>query len=516
MPQAQPTDRTGAPSRARGRGLSALAVLACLAAALLLPSSGASAADRARLQTTTLITRALDGGLPNGPSDDAAISDDFRDASVLAFESGATNLVRARTRPGLTNVYFIRRRRPYRNDGSPWIPGRTVLASRGRAGAPANGSSFGAQVDGFNSYSPLGARFYAPHCVAFLSDASNLVGHDTNGRTDAFVYFLRTHHLERVSVTSAGRQGNGTTSAVSVNGNCSEVAFVSDSTNLARATHGRRQVYVRYLGGRVPGTAAPQPRRLLRRTVLVSTSRSGRPGNGDSFEPAFAKKTPGDLVFVSRATNLAAGTGGHAELYLHSDRRRSAALVTRAPGGQPGNGDSDQPAIQDVGSWIAFRTAATNLAGDPGGHTQIARTRVASHRFGFVSLSFGRLGNGDSSDPRITNSGYYVSFTTAASNLGTRASRSGPADTNGLPDVYLYTGVRNLTLRESVDSSAGQLSAPAQDAALSQFANYIFFDTSDPLADLRFAGGAGLRGTAGEAQGGLALRQIYMRYLGPE
>ncbi len=489
--------------------------LACLAAGLpclLASPASAQPIDRASVQTTVLMSRAIGGGLPDGPSTNPAVSDDLRDASVLTFQSSATNLVQATVSADTTNVFYIPRRRPYVNDGSPWMPGPTLLASRGRGG-PANGSSYDPVVDGLNSYSPLGPRYYAPHCIAFLSDASNLVPHDTNHATDAFVYWLRSRRLERVSVGRHGRQANGATTGVAVNGDCSEVAFVSSATNLARGTHGAREVYLRYLGGLLPGSTAPTPRRLVGATVLVSATRSGHPANADSFDPAFGSRTPGDLLFVSRAANLTAGTGGVSQIYLHRFRHAGVRLVTRGSDGRPGNGDSDEPSMQDIGTWAAFRTRATNLAGPTEGHSQIARTQTGSGRFAFVSTVAGAPGDGDSSEPHVTNSGFYVSFTTDASNLATSAGGGRP-DSNGASDVYLWTGVRHLTLRESVASVDGtQLSGASADSALSEFANYVFFDSADSLADRLFARTAGLLGLPpAEAQ----MRQVFMRYLGPE
>jgi Tol biopolymer transport system component len=62
--------------------------------------------------------------------------------------------------------------------------------------------------------------------VAFFSDATNLVPHDTNGVGDIFVRDLRTGRAERVSVLSSGGQFARETEApvISADGCC--VAFV--------------------------------------------------------------------------------------------------------------------------------------------------------------------------------------------------------------------------------------------------------------------------------------------------
>ena len=63
----------------------------------------------------------------------------------------------------------------------------------------------------------------------------------------------------------------------------------------------------------------------------------------------------------------------------------------------------------------------------------------------------GDLGDGDSTDPFIGNSGFYISFQSDASNLGVNAlGRLG--DFNDRTDAYLYTAVRDLTLVQSCSS----------------------------------------------------------------
>ena len=74
------------PSRDRGSPSRLIAFLAA-----------ADVASAGRRQTTELISRAADGGTPNGPSTNAVISGDRRYARVIAFESDASDLVRGDT-----------------------------------------------------------------------------------------------------------------------------------------------------------------------------------------------------------------------------------------------------------------------------------------------------------------------------------------------------------------------------------------------------------------------------------
>jgi hypothetical protein len=113
-----------------------------------------------------------------------------------------------------------------------------------------------------------------------------------------------------------------------------------------------------------------------------------------------------------------------------------------------------------------------------------------------ISARHGSVGNGDSQDPVIGNAGYYVTFQTDASNLGVNAlGREG--DGNGMPDIYLYTDVRKITLVQSVLEKAQPVPGGGEHPSMSFYANYIVFDSPAPLGDRE-----------GE-------HQVYMRYLGP-
>jgi hypothetical protein len=119
---------------------------------------------------------------------------------------------------------------------------------------PANGSSSGAAVSGDNRKTRL---------AAFHSSASNLVRHDTNGKTDVFVWRrprgrrgLRLRHLAGklilASVNGHWDQGNGDSTNPSLDGSLTSpphcVAFQSTATNLnARDSDRVSDIFVRNL-----------------------------------------------------------------------------------------------------------------------------------------------------------------------------------------------------------------------------------------------------------------------------
>src|SRR5689334_9986373 len=254
----------------------AIVVFPWALAVLAVPA--AHAATPPRMQ---LISQALGGGIPNGPSQDAAISQDQQLASLVALDSVASSMMRCHTN-FLTALFLLRPKKPLSLKGRTGGRGTTVLASRGMGGQRANGRSYGPDLDG--------EQRHTPRCLAFVSDASNLVPGDTNGVADAFILFLRSGKIRRVSIGSGGQQANGATYEVKVDGHCDRVAFVSDATNLAMTSArklswrsavttappaGVKQVYVRMLDERTDNSG------LHGMTFLASASATGEAGNAD-------------------------------------------------------------------------------------------------------------------------------------------------------------------------------------------------------------------------------------------
>lgn len=127
-------------------------------------------------------------------------------------------------------------------DAAPVIDGRSVVLSDGvlvfrrseaaevsreltRVSVPPAGGA----ADGPSSEPALSAD--GRH-VAFVSLATNLVPGDTNGVADVFVHDRGTGALHRVSVSSAGEQGNGPSGKPVISGDGRVIAFLSTASNL--------------------------------------------------------------------------------------------------------------------------------------------------------------------------------------------------------------------------------------------------------------------------------------------
>jgi hypothetical protein len=393
-----------------------LAALAALAAALPEASHGQ------RNTTTTMLSRATDGGTPNGASTNAVISGDLRYSRIIAFESEATDLVSGDTN-GHKDVFAIRRAGSFGNNGSAWRPGATQLVSRGPNG-PAVGPSFDPAVDG---------NF--PHkatCVAFLSDATNLVSGDTNGQTDAFLAKAPNFTPRRVSLPG-NKQSAADTTQVAVSGDCSRTAFVTGS-----------KLYVR----------------VGSKTKALSTTSNPR-------DPSFAAFESNHLVFgaTGGVYMSSSGTGkprrlakGANPAYDHARRRKVIAY------------EKSRSGIQQ----IAFR--------------EIGRGEQYASRYR------GTFGNRDSRDPVIVNTGFFIGFESDATNLPTKTSGA-KEDRNGETDAYLFTGTRSVTALESVDGANDPFSTGGQRPSTSYYRNYVVFDSSAnngnaaPQVYLRYLGG---------------------------
>ena len=545
------------------------ALISVCVLALLCAVPAADGASPPRMQ---LISRAAGGGFPNGPSHDGVISQDRQFASLVAFDSDASNIVRGDTN-GLTDVFLVHRRKPFGLKGPPWRRGKTVIASRGMGGKPANGRSYGPDLDG--------EQLHAPRCLAFVSDASNLVPGDTNGVADAFILFLRSGRIRRVSIGSAGQQANGATYEVKVDGHCDRVAFVSDATNLgltgsnrlswrsavtAAAPAGVKQVYVRMLDSRTDNNG------LRGMTFLASANAAGQPGDADSSQIAFARSGGGcgrqgrcgsfsgeAVAFASRADNLTPGdTNGVSDVYLRSFPRRfvrmrfphttrvlgekvrstlvgvgplqlRTTLLSTGLGGAPANGASDEPAVNDSGDVAAFRTAAANVVpGDSNGATDVVRVDTLHGTKTLVSRTRGgQFVNADSGRPAIGRTGEDILFESSAGNFNGN-------DKNCTGDIYhLDIPHHNNQILTSLDSlnrvpnapygtpaaCPSTIAAPQVNPSVSNYLNYAVWEASFPILDVPLANrlfrGMSLDNAAALSRSDPALHQVYMRYIGP-
>jgi len=229
--------------------------------------------------TTYRVSLSNSGGQGNKSSSEPRITPSGR---FLVFDSIASNLVKGDTNSA--SDIFVR-------DLSAHHTYRVSVSNAGRQG---NKGSYSGKISGNGRY------------VAFESFASNLVKGDTNGgvaTTDAFVRDRVAHRTYRVSVSSAGRQGNGFSSDPVISDNGRYVAFESAATNLVKGdTNNHVDVFVRD--------------RATHRTFRIDVSYSGRQGNAAGQDPSITSDGR-FVVFDSQSSNLVPGdTNGRTDVFI--------------------------------------------------------------------------------------------------------------------------------------------------------------------------------------------------------
>jgi len=185
------------------------------------------------------------------------------------------------------------------------VNGTTERISVDSAGAQGNSSS-GVPTEGDGAFSTDG-RY-----VVFVSKASNLVAGDTNLKSDIFVRDRQLGTTLRVSLDSAGVQGNNDCYDHVISGDGRFVVFASFATNLVSGdTNGASDVFLRDL--------------QLGTTERVDLGPSGAQANNTSGAPSIS--ADGRYIsFDSQASNLVLGdTNGFADAFVR-DRTNGCGL----------------------------------------------------------------------------------------------------------------------------------------------------------------------------------------------
>jgi len=343
----------------------------------------------------------------------------------------------------------------------------SVLAAQSRSKTTSNAevvrasvSFAGAQGNQLSSDSliSLDARY-----VAFSSDATNLVPGDTNAVRDVFLRGRDGFATERLSVDSAGVQGNGLSSVSDpcpISDDDRYVVFYSDATNLvAGDTNGVRDVFVRD--------------RLLGTTTRVSVSSAGVQGNGRSSEPTIS--ADGRYVaFYSDATTLVPNdTNLVRDCFVRDLQTNTTTRISVSSAGAEGNALSSGPIIAAGGRYVAFYSSADTLvAGDTNAFRDCFVRDLQTNTTTRVSLSStGAQGNKLSSEPTISADGRYVCFYSDATNLVS-------GDTNAVRDVFVRDRTTNTTTRVSISSTGSQGNARSERQAISGNGRFVVFDSN--------------------------------------
>jgi Tol biopolymer transport system component len=273
--------------------------------------------------------------------------------------------------------------------------------------------------------------------VAFYSHAANLVPGDSNEISDVFVHDQATRVTQRVSVSSTGGQGNGYSCRPSISADGRYVAFESHAFNLVPGdANGAYDIFVH---DRVTGV-----------TERVSVSSAGEQAN-DHIDYCAITADGRYVAFSSSASTLVSGDTSGPDVFMHDRVTGVTELVSVSSAGEVGNDRSSEPAISADGRYVAFISSASNLVPDDtnGLPDAFTRDRVAGTTARVSVSSDGEEGNDSSIGPAISADGRYVAFYSCASNLV-------PGDANGsYPDVFMHDRVTAVTELVSL-SGAGE------------------------------------------------------------
>ena len=422
------------PDKALTRGL-------LLAATLVVVAVGAVPAGAVSLLSRTLrISVTPSGTTTNGSSAEAAVSGDGR---VVAFSTTATDFVEGDPNDAIADVATL-----------GLVNGARRLVTEGGDGP---------------SYAPV--LTHDGGSVAFVSEATNLVGDDANGVADVFVRSAGGP-VVRVSVPDGGGDANGPSYQPDITADGRVVAFTSAATNLVPGdTNGVPDVFARDLENG--------------RTYRLSVDVGGTQGNARSSQPAISGD--GEIVaFESGASNLVPGdTNGVADVFVRDLQVNSLDRVSVSSTQKQQNKSVIPPftVVPDVsrdGRYVVFESDATNLvATDRNAKTDIFMRDRTRKTTSLVSTdSENTQGNNDSFAPRITPDGRFIAFESFASNL--TPGQDGPRE-----DIFLRDLRRGGTAVVTVTSDGTprapeQISQLLQRPSLSADARVVAFGSTAP------------------------------------
>lgn len=219
--------------------------------------------------------------------------------------------------------------------------GTTTLVSALPNGSAAAAASGGASVSGDGRY------------VAFASWSPDLVPADTNDTLDVFVRDVALGATTRVSVTSAGAQGAGTSFRPAISANGQVVAFLSDASNL--------------VPGDAIGTDVFVHDRLSGLTTRTSVASGGGQANAatDGLTGTALSADGRYLTFSSAATNLVPDdSNAAADVFVHDRVLVLTSRVSLTAGAAQTGYEALSPSMSADGLHVSFETSAPLVVDD--------------------------------------------------------------------------------------------------------------------------------------------------------
>ncbi len=296
--------------------------------------------------------------------------------------------------------------------------------------------------------------------VAFVSEASNLVSGDAGGFIDIFIKDNQTGVINLVSSDSSGVQADSDSYSPSISADGRYVAFSSNATNLVTGdTNGTSDIFIKDTQTGI--------------VSLVSSDLSGVQGYSQSTEPSLS--ADGRFVaFTSEDSSLVAGdSNGSSDIFIKDTQTGVISIVSADASGVQGNGSSQKPGVSADGRFVVFSSLASNLVvGDTNAREDVFIKDTQSGTINLISSdSSGVLGNNDSSWPKLSTNGRFVTFRSVASNLVA-------GDTNGFDDIFIKDTQTGSISVVSANSSGVLGNNPPSPPSLSADGRYVAFSSN--------------------------------------
>jgi Tol biopolymer transport system component len=326
--------------------------------------------------------------------------------------------------------------------------GRLYLISKATNGTIGNNQSYQPDISSDGRY------------VTFVSDATNLVSNDNNGRADIFVYDRQSNTFEIVSLQSDGDQADDSSFEPAISGDGRWVVFCSYARNLVGGDDNNRPDIFLY------DREDNDVRRL-------SDASNGDDGNGDSCGQATISNNGQYVAFQSDASNLVNGdTNSVRDVFLYNRGDDTLRRITAQNGTQT-NGTSSTPSISGDGRYLAFQSDATNLiSGDDNGRSDIfVYDRDENDIERASERQDGTDNTAGSFFPVISGDGRFVVFEAGDGNLV-------GGDDNGRSDIFLHVREGNAIERISLETGGGQANDNSTQASISDDGRYVSFTSA--------------------------------------
>ena len=318
-----------------------------------------------------------------------------------------------------------------------------VVADLGRAQTTTRVSVSSAGVEGDDqSFDPslsLDGRF-----VAFVSRSTNLVPGDTNDSRDVFVHDRLTGQTSRVSVSSTGQQADNASYDPQLSADGQFVAFWSYAKNLVVGdTNGRDDVFVH----------DRQTGQTTRVNVSSTGVEAGQPVKVTGVVGIALSADGRFVAFDSCSSNLVPGdTNGECDIFVHDRQTGQTTRVSLSSTGEQSNGDSTRPQLSADGRFVAFISEASNLVAIDTNNDWDAfvhdRQTGQTTRVSITSTGAESQGVGQDGRVSLSADGRLVAFDACGSNLFPF-----PVDPNAGCDIFVHDRQTGQTSWVSVSST---------------------------------------------------------------